>query len=267
MNNPDGNLLYLETAQTLRSTIRPTDNDRDGLLDEDPADDLDGDGVIRQMRVKVAMGKGDAVDRRRAIRSGRLMRRVGAGKGDYLLLTEGYDNDGDGRVNEDGIGGLDLHRNYPENWRPETEETGRGYTQGGAGEYPLSEIETRAVVTFLLAHPNVSVVNTMDTTVPMLLRPPSTSPSDERMYPEDLALYKKFDTKGKVITGYARAGDVYNDYGAAARCSATARTSATGSTAPSGTATSCGTAATSATTTRTAWSTTNWIACSSTTRS
>ena len=163
VNNPDGNLLYLETAQTLRSTIRPYDNDRDGLLDEDPAEDLDGDGFIRQMRVKVEMGKGDAVIDERDPK-GRLMRRVGAGKGDYLMLAEGYDNDGDGRVNEDGPGGLDLHRNYPENWRPETEATGRGYTQGGAGEYPLSEIETRAVVTFLLSHPNVSVVNTMDTT-------------------------------------------------------------------------------------------------------
>ncbi len=158
------------------------------------------------------MGKGDSIIDPRDP-SGRLMRRVGAGKGDYLLLPEGYDNDNDGRVNEDGIGGLDLHRNYPENWRPETEATGRGYTQGGAGEYPLSESETRAVVTFLLAHANVSVVNTMDTSVPMLLRPPSTSASDERMYPEDLALYKAFDTKGKAITGYARAGDVYTDYG------------------------------------------------------
>jgi len=212
VNNPDGSLLYLETAQTLRSTIRPYDNDRDGLLDEDPAEDLDGDGFIRQMRVKVEMGKGDSVIDERDPK-GRLMRRVGAGKGDYLLLPEGIDNDGDGRVNEDGIGGLDLHRNYPENWRPETEDTGRGYTQGGAGEYPLSEPETRAVVTFLFAHPNVSVVNTMDTTVPMLLRPPSTSASDERMYPEDLALYKTFDEKGKKITGYERAGDVYNDYG------------------------------------------------------
>lgn len=212
VNNPDGNLLYLETAQTLRSTIRPTDNDNDGLLDEDPAEDLDGDGFIRQMRVKVEMGKGThIVDPRDP--KGRLMQAVGQGKGDYLLLTEGYDNDGDGRVNEDGVGGLDLHRNYPENWRPMTEETGRGWTQGGAGEYPLSEIETRSVVTFLFAHPNVSVVNTMDTTVPMHLRPPSTSPSEERMYPEDLALYKAFDEKGKAITGYARAGDVYRDYG------------------------------------------------------
>ena len=212
VNNPDGNLLYLETAQTLRSTIRPNDDDGDGLLDEDPAEDLDGDGFVRQMRIKVPMGQGDSVIDTRDPK-GRLMRRIRPGEqGDYRVMSEGIDNDKDGRINEDGIGGLDLHRNYPENWRPETEETGRGFTQNGAGEYPLSEIETRAVVTFLLSHPNVSVVNTMDTSVPMLLRPPSTSPSEERMYPEDLALYKTFDTKGKEITGYARAGDVYMDY-------------------------------------------------------
>lgn len=211
-NNPDGSLLYLETAQTLRSTIRPYDDDGDGLLDEDPAEDLNGDGFITQMRVKVPMGKGDyIIDPRDP--SGRLMKRVlPPQQGDYLVLPEGIDNDKDGRVNEDGIGGLDLHRNYVENWRPMTEATGRGFTQDGSGEFPLSEIETRAVVTFLLSHPNVSIANSMDTSVPMHLRPPSTSPSDERMYPEDLALYKTFDQKGKEITGYARAGDVYVDY-------------------------------------------------------
>ncbi len=130
------------------------------------------------------------------------------------MTSEGLDNDGDGRVNEDGIGGLDLHRNYVENWRPErgAERTGRGYTQGGAGAYPLSEIETRSVVVFLLENPNVSVVNSMDTSVPMHLRPPSTSASPERMYPEDMALYEYFDSLGQSITDYPYAGDVYHDY-------------------------------------------------------
>ncbi|MDT8342534.1 MAG: M14 family zinc carboxypeptidase, partial [Longimicrobiales bacterium] len=44
-NNPDGSNLYLHTAQTNRSSVRPIDNDGDGLLDEDPANDLDGDGL------------------------------------------------------------------------------------------------------------------------------------------------------------------------------------------------------------------------------
>jgi len=216
-NNPDGSLLYLNTVQSLRSTTRPTDNDGDGLLDEDPADDLDGDGFSRQMRVKVPLGEGthviDPIDPK-----GRIMRRINAQageQGDYLVMSEGIDNDGDGRVNEDGIGGLDLHRNYPENWRPMPglDRTGRGFTQTGAGAYPLSEPETRSLVIFLLEHPNIAIANSMDTTVPMHLRPPSTSGSEERMYPEDLEYYRYFDEKGKSITGYARAGDVYQDYG------------------------------------------------------
>lgn len=211
INNPDGHNLYMNTAQSNRSTVRPDDSDGDGLLDEDAPDDIDSNGVILTMRWKDEK-KGNLIPDPKDS-TGRIMKRVPAGKGIYLSASEGIDNDGDGRINEDGIGGLDLHRNYPENWRPETEETGRGYTQGGSGEYPLSETETRAVVTFLLAHPNIYVVNSMDTSVPMHLRPPSTSPSEERMYPEDLKWYKIFDDIGKKITGYAKAGDVYNDYG------------------------------------------------------
>jgi len=211
INNPDGHNLYMNTAQSNRSTVRPMDNDADGLLDEDAPDDIDGDGVILTMRWKDEK-KGTMIPDPKDP-TGRIMKRVAAGKGIYLTSTEGIDNDGDGRINEDGIGGMDLHRNYPENWRPQTEETGRGNTQGGAGEYPLSENETKAVVLFLLSHPNVYVVNSMDTSVPMHLRPPSTSPSEERMYPEDLKWYKTFDELGKKITGYEKAGDVYNDYG------------------------------------------------------
>jgi len=213
VNNPDGHNLYIHTAQSNRSTVRPKDNDGDGLLDEDSPDDIDGDGVILSMRWKDSENGNYIIDPDDP--SGRIMKRVENGEGEYMMASEGIDNDGDGRINEDGIGGLDLHRNYPENWRPESdvEATGRGFTQYGAGEYPLSETETRSVVTFLLAHPNVYIVNSMDTRVPMHLRPPSTSASEERMYEEDLEWYKKFDEMGKEITGYDRAGDVYEDYG------------------------------------------------------
>jgi len=209
INNPDGHNLYLHTAQSNRSTVRPVDNDGDGLLDEDGPEDLDGDGYILQMRHKDPEGT-YIIDPRDP--TGRLMRRAEAGKGEYSVYSEGIDNDGDGRYNEDGIGGLDLHRNYVENWRPEREATGRGWTQGGAGEYPLSETETRTVVTFLLTNPNIFIVNSMDTSVPMHLRPPSTAPSSA-MFPEDLKWYLQFDEIGKSITGYERAGDVYDDYG------------------------------------------------------
>jgi hypothetical protein len=216
-NNPDGSNLYLYTAQSNRSTVRPHDSDRDGLLDEDPPEDLDGDGIIYSLRWRATprdSGKASStLDPRDP--TGRLMQSSAYdGEGDWRVISEGIDNDGDGEFNEDGIGGLDLHRNYPENWRPEPgrDRTGRGQTQFGAGEYPLSEIETRTVVLWLLANPNVSVVNSMDTAVPMHLRPPSTSYSADRMYPSDLRYYEYFDTVGTRITGYPWAGDVYNVY-------------------------------------------------------
>ncbi|UCD23710.1 MAG: peptidase [Gemmatimonadota bacterium] len=215
-NNPDGSNMYLHSAQSNRSSIRPHDSDRDGLVDEDPPEDLDGDGVIYQIRYRPDPdGEEEAtsiLDDRDP--SGRLMRRAAPGEGKWIVISEGIDNDGDGRFNEDGIGGLDLHRNYPENWRPDAggDMTGRGYTQFGAGAYPLSETETRSVVLFLLSHPNVSVANSQDTRVPMHLRPPSTSKSEERMYPEDLAYYVYFDSLGMGITGYPWAGDVYYTY-------------------------------------------------------
>ncbi|GMQ26713.1 M14 family metallopeptidase [Algoriphagus sp. oki45] len=216
-NNPDGSNMYLFTEQRNRSTVKPNDTDRDGLVDEDPEEDLDGDGIIYQMRKKAItpeeMEKANFIIDPRDPK-GRLMKRTFPGKGEYLVYTEGIDNDGDGSFNEDGVGGLDLHRNYPENWRPNTggDLTGRGYTQFGAGEYPLSEVETRSTALWVLSHPNISVVNSMDTRVPMHLRPPSTSKSEERMYPEDLAIYKEMDELGLSYTAYPWAGDVYETY-------------------------------------------------------
>jgi hypothetical protein len=214
-NNPDGSNLYLHTAQTNRSSVRPVDQDGDGLFDEDPPNDLDGDGVIYQMRWRPANASEATmvVDERDP--SGRLMRQARPGEqAIWRVAQECLDDDGDGRMCEDGIGGLDLHRNYPMNWRPMPglDATGRGYTQGGAGEFPLSEPETRSVVLFLLQNANVSVVNSMDTRVPMHLRPPSTSKSEERMYPEDLRYYEYFDSLGLSITNYPWAGDVFWTY-------------------------------------------------------
>jgi hypothetical protein len=142
------------------------------------------------------------------------MRQVPQGQGDWRVEAEGIDHVGDGKYASDGIGGLDLHRNFLENWRPMPglEETGRGYTQGGAGNHPLSEPEVYWFTMWLLSHPNIAAVNYFDTTGPFHLRGPSSSASEERMYPEDIALYEYFDSLAMSITGYPEAGDVYHDF-------------------------------------------------------
>jgi murein tripeptide amidase MpaA len=122
--NPDGSDLVLTQDQPLRSSVRPIDEDDDGLADEDPPNDLDGDGRILQMRYRGPDGA-------------------------WIILTEGIDDDGDGLINEDGIGGLDLNRNFPRNWE-------REHLQPGAGPFPLSEPETYAAVRFLSERPNVT---------------------------------------------------------------------------------------------------------------
>ncbi|MGD8867889.1 MAG: M14 family zinc carboxypeptidase, partial [Gemmatimonadales bacterium] len=90
-NNPDGSNLYLHTAQRNRSSVRPYDSDRDGLLDEDPYEDLDGDGIIYDLRWKVREGEegeGNAVIDERDP-TGRLMKRTPEGEGDWIVVREG----------------------------------------------------------------------------------------------------------------------------------------------------------------------------------
>ena len=64
------------------------DNDGDGLLDEDAEEDLDGDGYILQMRFKDPNGS-YIIDPRDP--TGRLMKRIDPGKGDYSVESEGID--------------------------------------------------------------------------------------------------------------------------------------------------------------------------------
>lgn len=203
--NPDGSDMYRHTAQTNRSSVRPTDNNGNGLLDDESPTDLNGDGYITQIRRNVGAGNGNyVVDGRDP--TGRTMRRVPQGEGNYVLQSES--------PGSDGIGGLDLHRNYPYNWRPMPgqDRTGRGWTQGGAGEYPLSEPEIRSTHAFLIRNPNVAVVNSMDTPADMVLRGPSTCDDEECMKRKDITLMEELDKVGQRLTGYTRAGNVYHDY-------------------------------------------------------
>ncbi|MCX7689158.1 MAG: M14 family zinc carboxypeptidase, partial [Fimbriimonadales bacterium] len=99
--------------------------------------------------------------------------------------------------------GLDLNRNFPSNWRQE-------YEQYGAGPYPTSEPEVRAIVDFIAKHPNITGGVTFHTWSGVLLRPYSHQP-DESFPAEDLWTYQKIGAKGTEITGYPNIS-VYHDF-------------------------------------------------------
>ncbi|MCK7529553.1 MAG: hypothetical protein MZV63_00090 [Marinilabiliales bacterium] len=48
--NPDGREYFTSPLVPPRSGMAPRDNDRDGLIDEDGPDDLNGDREINMMR-------------------------------------------------------------------------------------------------------------------------------------------------------------------------------------------------------------------------
>jgi len=138
----DSFVRFPNTPNNPREPYRPEDNDRDGLYDEDQTEDVDGDGELSYMYVEDPDGNYKlSKDKRRFIRvtddTEKVLRfrRIG---------SEGFDNDGDGRINEDDIGGPDPNRNFPYGW---------GLQQGNP--YPMSEPECRNVFEFQLAHPNI----------------------------------------------------------------------------------------------------------------
>ena len=206
--NPDAREYFTSVGLPPRSGLVPTDNDRDGLFDEDGFDDLNNDRNINQMRRKSPFGKyrEDPVDPRRLIQ-------VEPGeKGEYELLgLEGLDNDNDGLVNEDGPGGYDGNRDWGFNWQPE-------YIQNGAGRYPFSLPENQAVRDFTMKHRNITGAQSFHNYGGMILRGPSIQEGGSEIYTsEDDEIINNIGKKGELmIPGYRLLSiwkDLYPVYG------------------------------------------------------
>jgi hypothetical protein len=189
-----------------RSGIVPYDDDRDGLCDEDPVEDLDGDGEILAMRIKDPFGgwKTHPDDPRVMVRTKPWE------KGEWRKLrSEGIDNDGDGRINEDGPGYLDMNRNYGFKWQP-------SYVQEGSGDFPMSGNVTRAVSSFIPSKPNICFAFAFHNSGGMILRGPGSKLAG--MYsPLDIEVYDFLGKEGeKIIPGYrymVGMDDLYTTHG------------------------------------------------------
>jgi hypothetical protein len=186
--NPDARDYYIHnpnTPHSPRSGMIPRDDDGDGLFDEDGFDDLDGDGNVVMMRRKNPLGRWKDHPK-----DPRLMIQAEPDEtGDYDFVGwEGFDNDGDGRINEDRPGFYDPNRNWGWNWQP-------AYIQYGSDQYPFCLPETRAVADFVLNHPNIGAAQSYHNSGGMILRGPG-SESDQATYnQQDI---EKYDFLGKL---------------------------------------------------------------------
>lgn len=200
--NPDALAHTLTTRNPIYTTLRPWDDDRDGRIDEDPQTDIGGDDDLEprivQMRVERERGEWiydpdplDVEDEGFCVRHLRKADPAHGEVGDHIVLPEGFDADRDGRIAEDGPGGIHLDRTFPARYVG-------AESQPAAGPHQASEPEARALIDAVLARANLAAVLSLRTDPtgkgPALTYAPCDQPS-KALPAADLA---RFETLSKL---------------------------------------------------------------------
>ncbi|HCU37184.1 MAG TPA: hypothetical protein DGT21_17615 [Armatimonadetes bacterium] len=186
--NPDGGEFVVKTSGSIRSRTDRSERVPNTLYQED----VNGDGLILTMRLPHPNGPfvADAEDSRLLIR-----RRHDSRPPFFRTLPEGLIHGWDGTDNISVEGrGFDWNRNWSYDWRPEPE-------QYGAGDFPFSEVEMRAMAEFLFSHPNLYAVLGYHTGPNAVLRPPSTG-SDTDLDEGDVRVMQELADIGSEHTGF-----------------------------------------------------------------
>jgi hypothetical protein len=201
--NPDAAEAMFATVPWARTANEGAwDDDHDQRNDEDPRDDVNGDGVIAQMRLLDPNGAwiADSAEPR-------LLRRADPAKGEvgrWSVTSEGRDDDDDGEYNEDGPGGTDVNRNFSYDYPHHTRESGLN---------PYSTPEARGLAEFLVAHQEIAavyVIGPQDN----LLKPWENRPNAGIMNPETRERSQEGTSAGGPLNSIVR-GDqsTYADVG------------------------------------------------------
>jgi len=145
--NPDGaEAAFAAVKREVRGNLRPVDDDRDGALDEDAPEDLNGDGLITQMRFKDPAGT--LIEDPENPRYLRPADPLKGERGVWKVGVEGIDRDGDGECAEDGVGDVVPNRNFPQRWQE---------FDPAAGRVAMDEPEALALGQFVLDHPSIAM--------------------------------------------------------------------------------------------------------------
>jgi hypothetical protein len=191
--SPDGAETVMTKGRYVRSIPR----------DERPAkahaywrgEDVDGDGLALAMRVR---DDGGEMVESSEIPGFMLPRTIDDPPPYYKLYPEGVIENFDGMNIPSPYflsdNQTDLNRNFPYSWAPDSK-------QEGAGAFPLSEMESRAVVDFATVHPEIFLWLNLHTFGGVFIRPLGDKP-DTKMNGEDLALYRQLGAWAEELTGY-----------------------------------------------------------------
>jgi Zinc carboxypeptidase len=198
--SPDGAEAVLKTGRYVRSSpVNDRANKGHAYWE---AADIDGDGMMGLMRKQSP--EGELVELRdeggKPLDPPVMVPRSPEDPGPYYKLYP------EGRiVNFDGLripdpyflsdNFHDFNRNFPYRWACEPD-------QAGAGHFPGSAPETRAVIEFATKHPHIFAWLNFHTFGGVLIRPLGDKP-DSKMDQTDLAVFKQVEAWMKEHTGYA----------------------------------------------------------------
>jgi hypothetical protein len=191
--SPDGAEHVLKTGRYVRSS--PVDARMHKGHAYWEAQDIDGDGQMGYMRQ--ACDDGELVEMPGF--PNMMVPRLPEDPPPYFkLYPEGRIANFDGRRIPDPFflsdNQYDFNRNFPYQWAPEPEQV-------GAGDYPGSAPETRAVIDFSIKHPEIFAWLNLHTFGGVVIRPLGDKP-DHKMDQTDLAIFRQVEAWMKEHTGY-----------------------------------------------------------------
>jgi hypothetical protein len=181
--NPDGSNYAVEHRAEVRSRLQRVDH-ANGVV---PAD-VDGDGLILQMRIQDPAG-----DMTEDPEDPRLMVRRNSDEMDgpfYRLYTEGIVEHYDGGDLVPGVRNIDFNRNWGVGWK----------TLPQSSAYPNSEPEVRAVCEFLTQHPNIFAGVDLHCGTNAIIRPPE--PEGFAISDADRQLVEEIGRTAESLTGF-----------------------------------------------------------------
>lgn len=191
--SPDGAETVLKTGRTVRSVPRDQRAERTGP--RWVTGDVDGDGLVQMLRMEDPAGE---FVESTAFPGLMVPRELGDSGPFWRVWPEGHIEGFDGHHVPSPVylsdNAPDLNRNFPWFWVPEHE-------QAGAGRYPGSEPESRAVMDFATRSRHLFAWVDFHTFGGVFIRPCGDKPDNE-MDRDDLALYRQLGKWAEDLTGY-----------------------------------------------------------------